>query len=291
MLEVDTGIRKFPRPKKKVYDNLCYACGLEPTKRYLNNPTEFILCYNCNNRIIDREKVLTYKKKYYKDNKDSILSDRKIYYENNKDEISTQHREYRKNNKDEILTYKKGYYEDNKDEISTQKKGYYKDNRKKVLTHQKVYYRDNKKKILIYQKIYRENNKNKILIYKEDNKKKVSLDKKNRKQMVFQILDNKCAYENQYCNGPLEREHKIPRKTRQDAYFFDKEVLGGKIEDKQLACRHHNKMKNDCTHKQFMIECKQIVINDIEKLTIQGAKANFMTGTFHTTLESSVTIV
>jgi hypothetical protein len=75
------------------------------------------------------------------------------------------------------------------------------------------------------------------------------------KKQVFDILGNRCAYENEFCHGLLERDHKIPLNRNN---IKGKDIRG----KRESICRHHNLMRNNSVCDEFIADCKSIYLNN-----------------------------
>ena len=91
---------------------------------------------------------MSYRKKYYEENKEAIAEYRKKYREENKEAIAEQRKKYYEENKEAIAEQKKKYYEENKEAIGEQKKKYYEENKEAIGEHKKKYHKENKEATL-----------------------------------------------------------------------------------------------------------------------------------------------
>lgn len=107
----------------------------------------------------NKEKILAYRKEYYKLNKEKSIS----YYKENRDRYLKQMKEYNNSNKDKNKTYRII----NKEEIALKKREWYQANKEKCrdrykekyVEYHKEYYKKNKERMLEQQKQRIENKK------------------------------------------------------------------------------------------------------------------------------------
>jgi Uri superfamily endonuclease len=163
---------------------------------YIDNK-EKCLTYRKKYREENKEEIIKQKSQYYKENKEQILENKKIYYEENKERMLEKNKKYYEENKEQLLENKKQYTKRNKEKISAKQKEYnkenkekikkqqtqyYKENQEQLLENKKKYYKENKELILEKNKKYRDNNKEKILKnkqqYRKQNKEKIAAKQK-----------------------------------------------------------------------------------------------------------------
>ena len=109
-----------------------------------------------------KDKLLAYRREYYKKNRDSILKRLREYRLNNKGKISEIKKKYQSKHKDFIKERSKIYYQNNKEKYVAQTKKYHLENKDKISSKKKEWYQKNKDVIEKKSKIYRQNNKEKI---------------------------------------------------------------------------------------------------------------------------------
>lgn len=116
---------------------------------------------------------------------------KKDWYKNNKDLISKKAQSYRLKNKSKLKLKKEEYYKKNKSILNDKKKTYYKLNKDKIKIKQKVWRNLNKDKKKALDKAYRENNKDKRKsrhkAWHESNKDKVNSYYNNRRKTDIQF--------------------------------------------------------------------------------------------------------
>lgn len=148
---------------------------------------------NAEYRRKNEDKMRSYKKDWYENNKEHVLKKRKKYYNENKDKISQ-------------------YEKDNHETISKRHKRWLENNKERVRKTSKAYYEKNKDEIIEYSLQYKKENKERYAIHEQKRRAKIkSLEHDfteqewNEAKITF---ENKCAY----CGKveTLTQDHFIP---------------------------------------------------------------------------------
>ena len=98
-------------------------------------------------RIINKEKMNLYKKRWANKNRNKVKESRKKFYGKNKERIKAWRYEYNQRNKEKIRNRNAEYRRKNRDKIKEKGKQYYKKNRIKIENYRRIYYQQNKEKI------------------------------------------------------------------------------------------------------------------------------------------------
>ena len=156
----------------------------------------------------------TYKKQYYKNNKDKISEKDKRYYKNNKEKINERHKKYRDKHKEEKKEYDKKYYQKHKEEKKEYHKQYYQNNRKEILEKCKQYRDGHKEERSEYNKQYYQDNPE---IYFNNNNKRRQLEEDRgdgiTKDQWLEMMDFfgwRCAYSGEILGDNRSIDHIIP---------------------------------------------------------------------------------
>lgn len=115
----------------------------------------------------DIEASRTYRKKYYKKNKDRILSTTKEWRDRNKDLLNKKAREYYSKNRERFIKSSTRWKKNHKEQYNEYQRQYYIKNRERIIDCTNKWVENNRDKHNEYQKQYREKNKSKVLVGNE----------------------------------------------------------------------------------------------------------------------------